>query len=69
MEIIFLVRKRESYFIFFLIMSCLFLFRFLRDFVVFWLSLLGEVKIYGFRGRYFFEIVRDSVFGLICFIL
>lgn len=69
MEIIPPVRKRESYFIFFLIMSCLFSLRFLRDLVVLWLSLSGEVKTHGPRGRHFLETVRDSASGLTCSIL
>lgn len=52
MEIIHQVRKLERYFIFSLIMSCLFSLRFLRDLAVLWLC-LSEVKTHGPRGRPF----------------
>lgn len=52
MEIIHQVRKLERYFIFSLIMSCLFSLRFSRDIAVLWLC-LSEVKTPGPRGRHF----------------
>lgn len=64
MEIIHQVRKLESYFIFSLIMICLFALRFLRDLAVLWLCLSEDVKTQGPRGRHFLDTVRDSESGL-----
>lgn len=59
----------ENYFVFSLIMSCLFSLRFLRDLAVFWLCLSEEVKTPGPRGRHILATVTDDASGLMWSIL
>lgn len=68
MEIIHQLRKLESYFIFSLIMSCIFSLQFLRDLML-WLCLSEEVEIHGPRVRHFLDTIRGSASGLTCSIL
>lgn len=70
MEIIHQVRKIKSYFIFSLIMSCLFSVQFLRDLSMLWSCLSEEVKsTHGLRGRHILDILKDGSSGLTCSIL